>query len=317
MSLNRYQKLSVATVLATLFLIFVGGLVRAAGAGLGCPDWPTCFGMWIPPTTAEALPSGYDVTQFNVMHTWLEYVNRLTGVAIGLLITATFFFSFKYWKTDRVIPAASGLAFILVLFQGWLGGQVVRTGLHEGLITLHMVLAMVIVTVLLFTAFRTTGNQLNLVLQSDRVKRSLLLSGSILLTLTLVQMVLGTQVREMVDVVKNMALPLPREEWIHALDGWLYPVHRSFSWLILINSVLLFWLNRRWDTSRSFRLTSNSVLILVVIQMGVGFGLERAGMPGVFQVSHLFGSALLICSIVLYLLMIWFSKTPAGHDLEK
>lgn len=315
-SLNRYQKLSVATVLATLFLIFVGGLVRAAGAGLGCPDWPTCFGMWIPPTTADTLPPGYDITQFNVLHTWLEYVNRLTGVVIGLLITATFIFSFRYWKTDRVIPMASGLAFLLVLFQGWLGGQVVRTGLSEGLITLHMMLAMVIVTVLLFTAFRATGNQLNLVLQNDTVKRSLLFSAITLLLLILVQMVLGTQVREMIDVVKNMPSPLPREEWIHALDGWLYPVHRSFSWAILFNSILLVWLNRRWDTSRLFRLTSNTVLILVVMQMGVGIGLEQADMPGLFQVSHLLGSALLICSIALHILMIWFSKIPADSELE-
>lgn len=310
MSLNRYQKLSVATVIATLFLIFVGGLVRAAGAGLGCPDWPTCFGMWIPPTTADALPSGYDAAQFNVMHTWLEYINRLTGVIIGLLISATFFFSFRYWKKDRVIPIASGLAFLLVLFQGWLGGQVVRTGLSEGLITLHMILAMVIVTVLLFTAFRATGNQLNLILDNDTVKRSLLWTGVILLMVILVQMVLGTQVREMVDVIKNMPSPLPREEWIHALDGWLYPVHRSFSWAILVNSILLFWLNRRWCTFRLFRLTSTIVLILVVIQMGVGFGLERAGMPGLFQVSHLLGSALLICALVLHILMVWFSKIP-------
>lgn len=316
MSLNRYQKLSVATVIATLFLIFVGGLVRAAGAGLGCPDWPTCFGMWIPPTTADALPSGYDAAQFNVMHTWLEYVNRLIGVIIGLLITATFFFSFRYWKKDRVIPIAAGLAFLLVLFQGWLGGQVVRTGLSEGMITLHMMLAMVIVTVLLFTAFRVTGNRLNLTLDNNTVKRSLLWTGVILLIVTLIQMVLGTQVREMVDVIKNMPSPLPREEWIHALDGWLYPVHRSFSWAILVNSILLFWLNRRWCTSRLFRSTSITVLILVVIQMGVGLGLERAGMPGIFQVSHLFGSALLICALVLYILMVWFSKLPVDSRPE-
>lgn len=316
MSLNRYQKLSIATVIATLFLIFVGGLVRAAGAGLGCPDWPTCFGMWIPPTTADALPSGYDAAQFNVMHTWLEYVNRLTGVIIGLLITATFFFSFRYWKKDRVIPIASGLAFLLVLFQGWLGGQVVRTGLSEGLITLHMMLAMVIVTVLLFTAFRVTGNRLNLILDNNTVKRSLLWTGVILLMVTLIQLVLGTQVREMVDVIKNMPSPLPREEWIHALDGWLYPVHRSFSWAILVISILLFWLNRRWSTSRLFRLTSITVLILVVIQMGVGFGLERAGMPGIFQVFHLLGSALLICALVLHILMVWFSKLSVDSRLE-
>ena len=98
MKLNAYQKTAIVTVFATLFLILVGGLVRAAGAGLGCPDWPKCFGTWIPPTSADALPAGFDESQFNVWKTWIEYINRLIGVLIGFLITATFALSFRYRK---------------------------------------------------------------------------------------------------------------------------------------------------------------------------------------------------------------------------
>ena len=62
---------------------------------MGCPDWPTCFGQWVPPTSESDLPRnyqeiyadlGYAETRFNVVKTWTEYVNRLIGVGIGLLI---------------------------------------------------------------------------------------------------------------------------------------------------------------------------------------------------------------------------------------
>ena len=83
MKLNLYQKTALITIAATFFLIFVGGLVRASGAGLGCPDWPKCYGLWIPPTTVEGLPSEFDESAFNAVKTWTEYVNRLIGVLIG------------------------------------------------------------------------------------------------------------------------------------------------------------------------------------------------------------------------------------------
>ncbi|MDX1585994.1 MAG: COX15/CtaA family protein, partial [Balneolaceae bacterium] len=203
MKLNLYQKTAITTVAATLLLIFVGGLVRAAGAGLGCPDWPQCFGMWIPPVSASELPPGYDATLFNPLHTWMEYINRLIGVVIGLLITATFVISFKYRKEDPAVTISSGIAFVLVLFQGWLGGQVVKSGLHAGMITIHMVVAMLILAFLLYAAFKAMNRELQIEIP-DLVRRNLLWIMGITLFLSLAQLVLGTQVREQIDVAKNV-----------------------------------------------------------------------------------------------------------------
>ena len=80
MKLNLYQKTALSTIAATLFLIMVGGIVRAAGAGLGCPDWPKCYGLWIPPMHVSDLPSGFDVDSFNAFKTWTELV---WGKALG------------------------------------------------------------------------------------------------------------------------------------------------------------------------------------------------------------------------------------------
>jgi heme a synthase len=308
MNLNRYQLLAVTTVIATIVLIFVGGLVRASGAGLGCPDWPKCFGMWIPPTSAEALPPGFNPDEFNPLHTWLEYVNRLVGVLIGLLITLTFVFSWKYRSKDPVITISAGVAFILVLFQGWLGGQVVQSGLSAGLITLHMILAMIIVNVLLFTAFRSSNRQLGIQLP-ETLKKRLMSIGVIMLVLILVQMIIGTQVREMIDVIKNVPEPPPRSAWIGMLESWMYPVHRSFSWVVVAVTGWFWWVNKKNNVTRSLKVLSNVVVKLVLLQILLGIGLEWLDMPGVLQVLHLVGVALLICAVFLYILMIGFSRT--------
>ncbi|MCC5913757.1 MAG: COX15/CtaA family protein [Balneolaceae bacterium] len=305
MKLNLYQKTAITTVIATIVLIFVGGLVRASGAGLGCPDWPQCFGMWIPPTNAADLPAQYDADLFNPVHTWLEYINRLVGVLIGFLITLTFLISFKYRKSDPIITGFSGLAFVLVLFQGWLGGQVVRSGLSAGIITLHMVLAMIILGVLLFAAFRAMNSRLVTTLSSG-VRRTLLwISGGILF-LTLAQMILGTQVREAVDVAKNV-MELPREMWIDQVGG-LYDVHRSFSWIVIGLSGVLVYYNRKFNVTRRLHILGWAIAALMVMQMFVGIGLEWFDMPGVLQVIHLVGIAILICVELLYMLIVGFSQ---------
>jgi len=305
MKLNFYQKTAVTTVIATVVLIFVGGLVRASGAGLGCPDWPQCFGMWIPPTTVSELPAQYDASLFNPLHTWLEYINRLIGVLIGFLITLTFAASFTYRNTDRVITYFSGLAFVMVLFQGWLGGQVVRSGLSAGMITIHMIIAMALLATLFYATFRSIHSRITLSLNPSLKKHLLIVSGGLLI-ITLAQMIMGTQVRESVDIAKNV-LELPRSQWIDSLGG-LYTVHRSFSWLLVALDGYLVYQSRAQLVSKRMNRLSVGIAVLIVSQMFIGIGMERMGMMGVFQVLHLVGVAILICAELLYLFIVWFSN---------
>lgn len=305
MNLNLYQKTALTTVIATIVLIFIGGLVRAAGAGLGCPDWPQCFGMWIPPLNAADLPPQYDASLFNPVHTWLEYINRLVGVLIGFLITLTFLISFRYRKTDPIITVTSGVAFLLVLFQGWLGGQVVRSGLSAGIITIHMIVAMIILGTLLFAAFRAMSGHLRITISEEKKRKLLWISG-IILFLTLLQLVLGTQVRESVDVAKNV-LSLPRSAWIDTV-GWLYDVHRSFSWLLVICAGILLFYNRKPGVPERLKQIGWVIASLILLQIFIGIGMERFDMPGVLQVMHLVSVAVLICAELLYMLITGFAS---------
>lgn len=294
MKLNAYQKTALTTVGAVIFLIFVGGLVRAAGAGLGCPDWPRCFGMWIPPTSAAELPPGFDASQFNVWKTWTEYINRLVGVVIGLLITTTFLLSLRYRKENPAVVWSSAAAFVLVLFQGWLGGRVVETGLDEWLITLHMMLAMLIMLVLIYAVFRAMDDRLDFSFElSSSTWRKLYGISLAVLLLTIAQMVLGTQVREAVDVIKNAGVVPPRDEWI-SMIGSVDEIHRTFSWTLFLSGGYLYWLTG-WKThSRLLSRLGIAIFGVILMQIGLGAGLYYLGMPPAFQVLHLTGIAIMV-----------------------
>src|SRR5690606_28534121 len=147
--LDVFQRLALGTVAITYLLISVGAFVRVTGAGLGCPDWPKCFGQWIPPTRVEELPAGYDVTQFVPLLTWIEYLNRLLGALTGLFILATVVAAFVTHRKRPSVWAPSVAALIAVLYAAWLGGRVVAHELAPWIVTAHLVSAIVVVTCLL------------------------------------------------------------------------------------------------------------------------------------------------------------------------
>jgi cytochrome c oxidase assembly protein subunit 15 len=322
MKLNLYQKTALSTIAATLFLIMVGGIVRAAGAGLGCPDWPKCYGLWIPPMHVSDLPSGFDADSFNAFKTWTEYVNRLIGVLVGFFIAANFLTSLRYRRSKPTVTISSLLALILVLFQAWLGGQVVRSGLASGMITLHMLLAMIIVGVLLYASFKSKEDFVELQM-SQKSKHRFLQLGIGIGVLSIIQMVLGTQVRESIDVVKIGMGLTDRSLWIEQL-GIIYKIHRSFSWLLLITIALLSYRVYRFsknETGRSYSGTKGFILLGYAIPIGVisqvliGIGLQWLDMPGVLQVLHLLGVALLL-SVIFIFVLILSQRTKAFEEVE-
>jgi cytochrome c oxidase assembly protein subunit 15 len=311
MKLNFYQKTAISTVGATLFLIMVGGIVRASGAGLGCPDWPKCYGLWIPPMQVSDVPAGFDLASFNALKTWTEYINRLIGVLVGFFITANFLSSIRYRKTKPSVTISSFTALVLVLFQAWLGGQVVRSGLSTGIITLHMLLAMIIVGVLLFASFKSKEEFVLIRLHASQ-KRQFLNYGIALGILVVVQTILGTQVREGVDTIKDVLLAPNRSLWIEEL-GLVYKVHRSFSWVLLLTTIAFSYRfftyysalssNERKE-NRLFIVLSVAIPIGIVSQILVGVGLQWLHMPGLLQVLHLIGVALLLSVLFIYMLIL-------------
>ncbi len=153
--LSSFQRLTLWTTAITYFLIFVGGLVQASGAGLGCPDWPRCFGGWVPPMSVADLPPQFDPSQFNPTLMWTEYLNRVLGMAVGLFILATVVSAWRHHRREPRILRTSIAALLLTGFQGWLGGRVVAHELAAWIVTVHLIVALVIVQMLLYVTVRS------------------------------------------------------------------------------------------------------------------------------------------------------------------
>ncbi|MEZ5491544.1 MAG: COX15/CtaA family protein [Gammaproteobacteria bacterium] len=300
-ALQRYRRFAWITIGAVYFLILVGASVRASGAGMGCPDWPTCFGQWIPPTSEAQLPAdyqeiyaelGYADTRFNVVKTWTEYANRLIGVTIGLLIFLTALFSWRCRKHDTWIFRASVAAFLMVGFQGWLGSRVVASNLQPGMITLHMLMALAIVAALLFALAQSRRGIMaaqTIAGIDPRFEKWLY----VIIVLGLIQISMGTQVREMTDLISRAQGEELRSNWIEFMP-WFFYVHRSFSAVVLFSNLWLLYLlvsSLGWHHS----LTRFTVAMIAVTGLGVvsGATLGHLGMPALVQPTHLLAASLL------------------------
>lgn len=289
-----FRRLSLITLAVVYLLILVGGIVRATGSGMGCPDWPRCFGSWVPPTDASQLPPNYaelfgaklkGEVVFNAAKTWTEYLNRLLGVLTGLFIFATTLAAIPFLKGDKAVFWLSLLALVLVGFEGWLGSKVVSTELHPVLVTAHMVVAIGIVFVLLYAVARSYSVvvQVEKVTSRLRLNRLLLLAGGLML----VQVVLGTQVREAIDGVVARIGYENRQSWIGEL-GLAFYVHRSFSLLVLgVHAYLIYELRRAIrERGLLYRYTS-ALVALVLVEIGTGVAMAYLGVPAALQPVHL------------------------------
>ncbi|MEI7796139.1 MAG: COX15/CtaA family protein [Methylococcaceae bacterium] len=298
----RFRRLGMLTIVAVYLVILAGGIVRASGAGMGCPDWPTCFGQWIPPTSEAQLPAnyheiyaqrGYENTQFNPIKTWTEYANRLIGVTIGFLIFLTAWSSRIYLKTDKPVFYLAITAFLLVGFQGWLGSTVVSSNLNPLKITIHMIVALIIVALLIYTITRSQRDSfapIDLVNLPPRFKAVLL----VVIGMTLVQIAMGTQVRQAVDFISHDLVSVDRQFWRDDFPIIFY-VHRSFSSLILFANAWLVWQLRK-NVAKNHPLVRAGFLLfgLIVTAILAGVSLDRLGMPPVAQPIHLLMANLIL-----------------------
>lgn len=292
---RRYFRIGVITIAAVYFLILVGGIVRASGAGMGCPDWPTCFGRWIPPTDESQLPAnyheiysgrGYADTRFNPVKTWTEYVNRLIGVSIGVLILLTAVFAYPLRKRDATVFGLSAGVLLLVGFQAWLGSAVVASNLRPAMITAHMLTAFLIVGLLIYAVLRSQRP----VLSEPRLARLPSRFGTVLIAamaMTLLQIAMGTQIRESVDLISLAFGQSERHLWRGEFPIIFY-VHRSFSSIILLTNLWLAWRLVKVLSLRHWYARFGAVLIgLVILAILAGAGLDRLGFPAVIQPIHL------------------------------
>jgi heme a synthase len=332
--MQSFRRLTISTLVAVYLLIFVGGIVRSTGSGMGCPDWPKCFGSWIPPTSIEELPENYKEIYSNYRHkknqrfarylnvlgmeetaeeilndpatlheadfnstkTLIEYFNRVIGVVVGLLIMAVAIYSLRFRNSVKILTIIAFASLFLVIFQGWIGSFVVSTNLTPWTITVHMFLALVLVALLIYLVHAT----------GDRIKVNSSLGFWWLLAsmaLLLVQILLGTQVREAIDQISVIAT---RESWISGINE-TFSMHRSFSWIVLLVHVGLIVRLRKTQGLNIFPL----ILILLILSTILsGAGMAYLGVPPVLQPIHL-----LLATLTFGMQFLWLLKLNRKEEI--
>ncbi len=322
--IKAYRKLAKISLILVYLVILAGAVVRMTGSGMGCPDWPKCFGYLIPPTderellweadktyakgqviiqeeklwvaqgnftsgeeysTANWAPyTKHDYAIFNVFHTWTEFINRLLGALAGLATLIMAITSIGYWKERKLITILSVLVVFAMGFQAWLGATVVYSVLEPVKITTHMVMALAIVALLLFLIQKTGNREVNK--ESLPMLRNLMLLA---LVFTLIQVILGTQVRQFVDEQIDLLGETAKELWLATPELPFY-IHRSFSILVLaLNAYLAYWIYR----SKLGFTKINWVMGLLLIEIATGIAMYYFDFPFSSQPLHLFLAAVL------------------------
>ena len=316
-------------LLSVYLVILAGAVVRMTGSGMGCPDWPKCFGYLIPPTersqldwqprktyekgnviilddtlkvASQKFESGeaidlqnwetytkHDYTTFNATQTWVEFINRLLGAISGMIVLGLFIRSLWWFIKQPLLPLFSFFAAFGMGIQAWLGKTVVDSNLLPSKISLHMIMALVIVSVLLFV--RAKSHKKEIQLPSKTLL--LLIVGSF--ALTLIQFGLGVDVRQFIDYqIKQAGYNVP-QLWLDRPEISFY-VHRSLSLIVVVLSIWIYKLVINEGLSQKY---IQIIIGCILAEIALGVLMYYFDFPWGTQPLHLLIATLLF-SIQLY-----------------
>jgi heme o synthase len=276
---TRFAKLTIAAAVATLVLISVGGLVRATDSGLGCPDWPLCFGDWIPPAD---------------LHAWIEHSHRLiAAVFVGPLVGAVGLITvFSHRRRDLPLLAAAVVAGVLVIVQSLLGAAVVLEGLAAELVTAHLGMALVVLAATIFIADRATNGPMPAAHVRPFLSRILAVTAVAIFA----QMLLGSWVTGHHAGLAYTDFPLMNGAIIPTIFGNEQAVHFAHRLMSLVVAGLVAWtaiaVLRSTDAPLPRRL-AHLMTILIVVQIALGGLNVISRLSAFFVVPHLAVGAML------------------------
>ena len=334
---KTYHKLAKISLVCVYLIIVAGSVVRMTGSGMGCPDWPKCFGYYIPPTSADVLEfkpnfeykkgqvilindifhyakndftstnnlninnweknTTHEYNTFNVTHTWIEYINRLLSVVAGIPIFLLFIVSLFLFRKHKLLTLVAFLVIVFMGFEAWLGKTVVDSNLLPIKISIHLGVAFLIVLILVFGIFKS-GNYSLQKKPSKTFKKILLLAFS----LTIVQIILGIQVRQFVDE-KIMQVGYEKATWLDGVD-WKFYVHRTFSVIVFLTNFWLFYKNRKLILNLHLL---KYVILILSLEILTGIIMVYFYFPLVSQPLHLVMSGIILGLQFMLLLQVNFS----------
>tara|TARA_B110000114_G_scaffold67537_1_gene71548 strand:- start:2879 stop:3913 length:1035 start_codon:yes stop_codon:yes gene_type:complete len=341
---NQFNLLVKISLVLIYLVIIAGAIVRMTGSGMGCPDWPKCFGYLIPPTekseliftsfhdynkgemiilNSEKLYSAtndfksneaidlnnwslfekHDYVVYDPLHTWVEYINRLIGALAGIPILLFTLISVYYWRDYKHRTLISILTVLGMGFQAWLGKTVVDSNLAPYKITIHMLMALVIVGLILSLIIHTKKSKS----VNNKLFKNLIIFS---ITLTLIQVVLGTQVREFVDE-KVKLIGYDKANWLTDVPIKFY-IHRSFSIIVLIVNFYLLYLNKKLRLGFN---KVNYIILLIGVEILTGILMYYFDFPVLSQPIHLV-IATIIFGLQFYILLEYWLRSKSINKIE-
>jgi heme A synthase len=301
-----YPALAVATAIGTYLLIVVGGVVRVTGSGLGCPDWPTCHGQLVPPLEATAI---------------IEYTHRLLGALVSPLILATTLGAWLLRRREHGLLAAATLAPVLLAVQIGLGAVVVRLELPAMVVLVHLIFALVILALLIWTAMMALPAPRPRRPAAPGWRRGPLVALTHATTLALfVLLVVGAFVLATgagyacvgFPDCNGAALPFGGSRLVD-----LHLTHRLLAYVVaaLVVAILVqAWRGWRWLPAVPWAATA--LAVCVVLQIGFGAMLVSMGLPALVRGLHLAGAAAVWASAIVLVCLLTRSRTLASLAVE-
>ena len=297
MSNKFFFRSALTSTILSYLLIFVGGLVRVSGSGLGCPDWPKCFGRWVPPTNIDQIPAHIDSTAFNIVLAWIEYGNRTLGVIVGISILLMTAIAVIYFRKNNKILFSSLLSLCLVIFNGGLGAIVVSSILNPFIVSLHMILALFLVSVLSYTTIESykiidTNKFTNMYL-SKKISTSLIL----LWIFIVIEILLGTGIRTNIELIAIDNPLFSKGELLSSLNSYKY-LHSILGFSLLFLSIYLCYLFKDDFLGLSKQLVL-FIFGMIMFQIFLGELMIFFELPQLTRLFHTWGSSWLVGIIII------------------
>ena len=331
---DRYRKLAWVMVFFTFDLIVFGAFTRLTDSGLGCPDWPGCYGEANPflahdeITAAQTLQPTGPVTVFKA---WIEMIHRYLAMGVGVLIIATLLIAWRLSRQSREArysPRLPALLLLLVCVQGAFGAWTVTLKLQPVIVTIHLLLGISLLSLLTWHAMRQ-----NPVPSVHRDAATMRWPALLSLAILFMQIALGGWVSTNYSALACGGFPLcqgslmPEMDWAQGFSLWrnlgmtsagdylpfgalvaIHWAHRNFAMIVV---AVVAWTSHKARKIEGLRTVSRAISWMILIQLATGISTVLLDWPLALAVVHNAGAAaLLILLVMLNYLIVFSTKNP-------
>ncbi len=334
---DRYRRLAWVMVFFTFDLIVFGAFTRLTDSGLGCPDWPGCYGEANPflahddiRSAEAAMPTG----PVTVLKAWIEMIHRYLAMGVGVLIIASLVMALRGWKRTgeaRYAPALPALLLVFVCVQGAFGAWTVTLKLQPVIVTIHLLLGMSLLGLLVWQAMRQTTQP-----AIAREATSLRRAGALALGVLFIQIALGGWVSTNYAALACGGFPLcqgalvPEMNITQGFTLWrhlgmtaagdylpfdaLVAIHWAHRMFAIVAVGVIAWVAHQALRIDGLRPLARGVSWVLLMQFLVGIATVLLDWPLTLAVLHNAGAALLLLLLVMLNYRLALSAATAAAD---